>query len=241
MHPLSRILLVLWISSLAIILQNPLFLFALLIFSLLWSSLLSLPKLISLLSSLKVLLPLILAVFLSQILFRRGGNMLLKITFLAIYSDGVFFALQVCFRLLILLVSATILSSLSYAELRLSLRYLPEEFSFMISYVLHLLPQLRQQIQVALFSLRNRGIQISRLKYRDRLVIYKTLSLTILAGLIHTSTMQAAQLELRGFRRQGKKTYLYHRKLTLMDGGLVIVLIGLSFLLGFLFPAAGLH
>jgi energy-coupling factor transport system permease protein len=231
MHPLSRVLLVLWITSLAVVLRDPWLLLGLVGFSLLLSLLLSRRQLGSLLKSLRVICPVILSVFLIQILFRRGGNKLLDLGLISIYSQGLELGLEVALRLLILLFSATLLSALSYAELRLALRWLPEELSFLISYVLHLLPKLRERLKQVSQGLRQRGIVQKELSLKEKILVYRILSLAVLASLLQSSEMQAIQLELRGFRRQGKKSFLYHRKPSVMDFAMVVVLVVLSFLL----------
>lgn len=231
MHPLSRVLLVLWITSLAVLLRNVSLLSGLLAFSLGLAVLLSRRQLRSLLKSLKAIIPVIFSVFLIQLIFRKEGELLLELGIFRIYSQGLELGLEVALRLLILLVSATLLSVLSYAELRLALKFLPEELSFLISYVMHLLPRLRERLQRVSHQLRQRGIVQKQLSFREKLLVYRILSLAVLASLIQSSELQAIQLELRGFRRQGKKSFLYHRKPSVMDFAMVIVLAGLSFLL----------
>lgn len=231
MHPLSRVLIVLWITSLAVILNDPLLLVALLAFSITLALLLSRRQFSSLLKSVKVIIPVILSVFVIQLIFRKSGEKLLDLGILSIHSEGLLLGLEVGLRLLILLFSATLLSALSYAELRLALKFLPEELSFLISYVLHLLPRLRERLREVSQGLKQRGIVQKELSLKEKILVYRILSLAVLASLIQSSEMQAIQLELRGFRRQGKKSFLYHRKPSWLDLWVCVLLLGLSFLL----------
>lgn len=230
-HPGTWLVITLWITSIAVLENRIEYLVGLLGVALLISFLANGRKLWGYLKALKILVPVIASVFVVQVLLRRDGDELWRAGFVAIYSGGLALAAQVSLRLVILLVSASILKELAYQDFRLALKWLPAEISFMIAYIVHLLPQLRAQFRLSMQNLSLRGIKIKSLAFKDKLKVYRIVSLTVLGGLLAKSDLQAIQLELRGFRRQGKKSFLHPRSLQLVDYLVLIALVALSALL----------
>lgn len=224
MHPLTRIILVLWITSLSVVFAEPLMLLALLLFALLWCILAAPEKLGGLVKALKLLVPVIISVFIVQIIFRREGQLLWSWGIVRIYSEGLVLGLQVAIRLLTIMVSAAILTVLGYQDFRVALKRLPEEISFMIAYMLYLLPVISASFRSYRITLATRGISMRKLKLRDKLKVYKVISLSVLGSLLSESQAQAIELELRGFRRQGKKSFLHRRSFSAVDIGIYLML-----------------
>ncbi|HNX36913.1 MAG TPA: energy-coupling factor transporter transmembrane component T [Candidatus Cloacimonadota bacterium] len=233
MHPLSWVFITLWITSLAVLIRSPLLLA--LLFALATGMIfLSRGKAgWRILLGLKRLLPLFLTLIIIQSLFRPGKELIFSLGFIHVSKAGFELGLLVSLRLMILLISASILGRLGYQDFRNAFLYLPEEISFMISYVVHLIPGIRKEYLHYLEVLRWRGIILKEQPIRRRLHLYKTISISVLAGLLSGSTMQAVSLELRGFRRPGIKTFLYRQKTHLRDHLLWAVLLVLLVLLIF--------
>ena len=228
LHPFSWVLISLWITSLAVISSSLAILGLLILLSLLAAFLSRGRELFPYLLGLKRLVTLILTLLVVQLLFRRGGTLVLSLSFVHIYSEGLEIGLEVALRLIILLIAAGILGRLTYLDFRNAFLFLPAEFSFMISYVIHLIPLLRKRFLHYLELLRLRGLSLKSLSWGKRLKIYRIISLSVLGSLLHSSDRQAITLELRGFRSPGKKTFLYKQAFGFADLLVFIVLLLLS-------------
>ena len=100
----------------------------------------------------------------------------------------------------------------AFAKIRL-----PEELSFMISYMAHLVPQLSMNFRAQMKELKLRGILISKLPLKEKLEIYKIISIATVAEIILQSSSQAIALELRGFRSKGKRSSLNSQNFSWRD------------------------
>lgn len=217
LHPFSWVLISLWITSLAVLISSLPILGLLIVLALLAALFARGRELAPYLKGIKRLAPLILSLLIIQTLFRQSGDLIWEKGWFKIYSSGLYTGLEVSLRLIILLIAAGILGRLSFADFRNAFFFLPTEFSFMISYVVHLIPLLRKRFLHYLQVLRLRGIVLNRLPLGKRLKVYQVVSLSVLGSLLHSSDLQAITLELRGFRSPGKKTYLYKQHFTYID------------------------
>jgi hypothetical protein len=89
-------------------------------------------------------LPLLLSLAFVQLLFRRQGDLLWQFGIISLSREGANYLAVLSLRLLIVILSAKALAVLDFKEFSTafhSLR-LPEEFSFMLSYAVHLVPSL---------------------------------------------------------------------------------------------------
>lgn len=210
-HPLSFIALCIFYSSLSIALQRP----VQLVWLLLWAWLLDWPDgplaLLKRLRGLKKILWLLVSVSIIQILFRRGGSILFTLGPCAIHSAAVNYSLMISLRLMVIYLCGKSLTKLDFSAYRsaFSKIHLPEELSFMISYMVHLIPELGARFKDQTAELKERGLQISKMKLKAKLTVYKILALSSLADIILQSGEQAIALELRGFRSSGKRSSLH--------------------------------
>jgi len=81
----------------------------------------------------------------------------------------------------------------------------------------HLVPQLSLNFRAQMKELKLRGIVISKLPMKEKLEIYKIISIATVAEIILQSSSQAIALELRGFRSQGKRSSLNTLSFTYRD------------------------
>lgn len=220
----------LWVTTLAIIIADIPLLLCLLAVSLIFMFLSRGKTGWKAILSIKRLLPLFLTLIIIQGFLRSSSDPLFSFYFLRFSREGGYLGILVSLRLIILLISAAILGRLSYTDFRNALFYLPEEMSFMISFVVHLIPGIRREYLRYMRVLNWRGLELKRQRYRVRLHLYKVVSLSVLAGLLSGSTMQAVSLELRGFRRPGKKTFI-NRLYFVFTDYLIIGILCLSLIL----------
>lgn len=219
LHPLSYIMLFVFYSSLAVALRNPATL--LLVFLLAWLSEFrqGARLLVLRLAKLQKIGWLIFSLVIIQLIFRREGEVILSAGFVKIYSEALSSSAFLSLRIMIIYLCAISLSSLDFSLYRsaFSAIHLPEEISFMVSYMIHLIPEYTSRFKDQLQELKERGIRIRKLGLAQKISLYKILSLSAIANIILQSGKQAIALELRGFRSRGKRSNLYIHKFTLRD------------------------
>ncbi len=158
----------------------------------------------------------IFSIFALQCLFNRGGEPLLQLGGLTLVTDGgVRAGLYVGLRLLILLFSALILMTGRRQDYLLALNQLglPYEMSFMVLAGLRFLPFLRDAAQDVLCAVQMRGGRIHGSGLRQRLRLYMSIVLPVVALAIRRSEKLSTAMEARAFRSQPRRTY--HRQLTI--------------------------
>lgn len=235
LHPLSLILLALWFSTAALFVPQ--------LGWLLWVLLLSLAMQISLnglawprlVRQLRYMLPLCVMILIIQLLFVKEGALLLGSGWYGVHSVALQRGLAFSLRLLILWSSAQLLIKLSYEDFDLAFGTLqfPEEIGFMTFYAVQIIPSLTQKLSQSRQLLLIRGISLKALSLRQKLSLYKLISLSILADVLSRSALQAIALELRGFRSSGKRSRLYQKHFTWQDLALFSIIILLT--AGYLF------
>jgi energy-coupling factor transport system permease protein len=230
LHPLSLIFITFWLSSAAVLENSPLRLTAVFIICLLFRVFKGDLALSLLLKQLSYIIPLMAIILLIQIIFVKDGALVWGRGIYGIHTTALINGFLFSLRMLILLFSAQMLLRLDYLDYEHAFHALrlPEEFGFMVFYALHTIPRSQQNIKRDLALLRMRGVDIRRVPLEQKIFIYKTISLSVLAEVISRSAVQATALELRGFRYPGKHTRLEQRSVKTLDYIVIIALILLS-------------
>lgn len=227
LHPLIQVLICLFFSSLVFILGNPLQLLLITLLSMLYAVLRIKGGLPAVLKSIWHSLPLLLSLAIIQLLFNRQGNILWQYGWLRITTWGLYWSGVFALRLFTIILCSKALAALSFPQFQAAFATLriPEEFSFMLSYGVQLVPRFLAQIRNFITALHLRGIEFKKLKVRKRIQLYKILAISALAGVISGSTYAAITLELRGFRSSGKRSYLHESRLQGRDALAVMVML----------------
>jgi energy-coupling factor transport system permease protein len=234
LHPLSYILLCIFYSSLAIALEHPHLLFIVFVLATLVDFRDGLKALGARLEKLEKLFWLIISIIVIQLLFRRGGGVIFSLGPIRIHQAALFSSAFLSFRILIIYMCAISLSSLDFSLYRaaFSAIRLPEELSFMVSYMAHLIPEYSARFKGQMQELRDREIVLRKLGIKAKLKLYRILALSAIAELILQSGRQAIALELRGFRSKGRPGCLHRHRFGFWDiAGLAWVLLVLSLIL----------
>ena len=232
LHPLSLLIFALWLSSMAIVLGRLDQLCIVMLLSLLAKGILTGFGRFTWMKQIVRTLPLFLAILVIQILFVKDGELLFGYDWFAVHERAVTIATAFYLRLLILLFTAQMLLKLDYEDFdhAFTALNLPEELCFMVFYALHIIPLLGARIKHFRQLLVTRGIDIRKVALHNRLWIYKTLSLTLIADLLTRSAWQAMALDLRGFRTPGKHTRLLQRSFSAWDAQPILTIFGASIL-----------
>lgn len=230
LHPLSHILICLALSSLVFACGKLYILCLILGISLLYSTLRKAYGIRKSLLTLWKSLPFVLSVAVLQLIFRREGDMLWSYSILGITEGALYWAGLISLRFLTVILCAKALSRSSFPEFQAAFAFLrlPEEFAFMLSYGVQLIPAFGTMLKGFMRSLRLRGIEPAKLPWSKRLQVYRTLAVSALAGIVTNSQSSAIALELRGFRSSGKRSYLYKKSVGLADAcifaGLILLI-----------------
>jgi energy-coupling factor transporter transmembrane protein EcfT len=176
-------------------------------------------------------LPFVLSIAVLQLIFRHEGEQVWQLGILRISSEGVFYATAMAFRLASVVLCAKAISRNSFQDFQAAFAAIrfPEEFSFMLSYGVQLIPSFAARLKGFMRSLQLRGIEPSKLPWGKRLQVYKLMAISALAEIISGSTYAAIALELRGFRSQGKRSSLHKKSAGITDAillaGLILLII----------------
>ncbi len=232
LHPLSYILLCVGYSSLAIALSHPLQLLWVLFLALLIDFREGTVQIAKRLLSLKKIAWLLLSIFIIQLIFRRSADTLTLFAFLKIPRASLYYAAQISLRIMIIFLSASSLSKLDFCLYRsaFSSIRLPEEISFMISYMAQLIPRFAARFKEESTELKERGLSLKKIGFRQKLTVYRILALATIAELILQSGRQSIALELRGFRSKGKTSSLYRHAFGFWDAVILLWLIAQIYL-----------
>jgi len=165
------------------------------------------------------LLPVIVGIFMVQLLFLRTGKVLLSWRWLMVTSTGLSIAATVSLRLLIIIILGAYLTNLSLRDYLAVFRllHLPETLGVMTAMTLRFIPLLAGEIARSRLILRLRGIQITTLPLSERLSIFQKLILPILGRTLTGVRYQAIGLDGRGFRNGRKHSAFYRQHIVWLD------------------------
>ncbi|MFO7660144.1 MAG: energy-coupling factor transporter transmembrane component T [Candidatus Cloacimonadaceae bacterium] len=223
-HPLSRLIIVLCISTIAILYNNLLVLTWLLLACLI---LLTGKKQLDwrrIVRFFRYFLPLLLSIFIIQIIFNNKGEILLDLQLFKVTEIGLNTSGIVTIRLLILFLAGVWLWGLSHREFNQAFRAigLPESLAVLISLTLHFLPLLAERIKQMTTQLKLRGISLKGMRLKPRLQLYLNMIIPLLGWTMKDLKYQAIALDLRGFRNGTRHSQYRLKRLNLLDYLLIL-------------------
>ena len=218
LDPRIKLLLLVGLSSAALILQNPIALISLLCLTLLILLAGGVgPKMIWV--KLRGLFGLIFMLFILQCAFNRAGDPVVTLHGLAVVTDsGLETAVLVSFRLLIVILSALIVAVGDTRDYLLAMTQskIPYEIAFMVLAALRFLPLLREEAQDVLCAAQMRGMKMKKTGLKHKAGAYISIILPVVAGAIRRSEQMSIAMEARGFRAFPRRTSM--RKLHMRPG-----------------------
>jgi len=220
-HPLTRIILVACLAVCSITFQTIHELGYVLALNLLLILLLvrDVPSRVTLVRQLRRLLPVVFSLFILQLIFNRRGNVLINLGGFKLYDWGVITAVTVTMRLLILLLSGSLLWNLPSRQYIIAMHSarIPESFSIQVLLTLRSLPQLTWEVRQSLAQIRLRGIPLKKISLMSRLRLYLGLLLPILGWTLKDLQYQAIALDMKGFRNGRKHTQFRQKPMKQAD------------------------
>ena len=208
LDPRTKLVMVLVLSTLALIYNYLLSLTFILAAATLIAYTMS-SDLISILKKLKRLIGVIIAIALVQSIFTKAGNPVISIGSLAIVTDyGLIKALEFILRLSIIIISSVIITTSTSREIVQGLVQMkvPYEIAFMVSIAVRFLPIFRDEMIDMVTALQLRGIDLKKVRFREKIKVYKYLLLPITTNSILKAREIAAAMEMRAFRAHPQRT-----------------------------------
>lgn len=137
-----------------------------------------------------------------QLIFRRQGAVLVSLAGMPlIYSEGLREAILLWIRLSILFMLAFYFAQISLFEFLLFMNKirLPLQLSLLLLTTLKFIPFVFDEAQRGLWTIRFRGIDVGRLKLREKLLLLRKLLMPVLFRGMHFASYSSLALELRGY------------------------------------------
>ncbi|HMA59668.1 MAG TPA: energy-coupling factor transporter transmembrane component T [Halanaerobiales bacterium] len=159
-----------------------------------------------------------------QSIFSPSGEILFAIKdFTLLTTGGLAKGIRVILRMLVIIISATIMKGSSPREIIQGLIQwkVPYEIAFMVSLAIRFIPILGQEAKDAFTAIQLRGIEIDKLSLTKRFKVYSYMFMPVLSGVIHRAKELSTSLEARAFRAYPERTS--YIKLELSKNDLLIM------------------
>src|SRR6056297_3047269 len=168
----------------------------------------------------KKFITLLIGIVLIQSIFSPAGEILLSINKITILTTGgLAKGIRVILRMLIIIISATIMKGSSPREIIQGLIQwkVHYEISFMVSLAIRFIPILGQEAKDAFTAIQLRGIEIDKLSLTKRFKVYSYMFMPVLSGIVHRARELSTSLEARAFRAYPERTSYIKLKLSRYD------------------------
>lgn len=175
---------------------------------------------------------LFLGIAIIQSIFAPEGEVLFKLGDLTLLTaGGLQKGIRVILRMLIIIVSAVIMTGSSAREIVQGLiRWkVPFEIAFMVSLATRFLPILGEEARDVYTAIQLRGIEPEKLPLKQRIKLYSYLLMPVLTGVIVKARELSTSMEMRAFRAYPRRTsYL---RLEFKQQDYIVIALSLSFLI----------
>jgi len=183
---------------------------------------------------LRKFITLVFGLIIIQSIFNSKGNTLVGIGNFKILTDvGLYLGISYICRVIVIIMSGVIISSSSMRENLQGLYQLklPYEIGLMTSVGIRFLPILMEEVNYAYIAMELRGINVKKLKIKDRLKIISQLFVPIIYSTMIRAKKLSESIEARGFIIGEKRSSYMELKLNSKDYlvaivGVLIVVIG---------------
>jgi energy-coupling factor transport system permease protein len=163
--------------------------------------------------------------FLVQALFVRGGTVLLAVGQVPLITgDGLASGAGVVLRLGVVIAAAVLLTTASSRDFVLGLVQLkiPYEIAFMVSIAMRFLPVFREELVNVVTAIQLRGVDLKQVPWGQKIGIYRRLLFPVVYGALLKAQQLSEVMEARGFRAYPRRTWLRRLQLNLADYALML-------------------
>lgn len=233
--PRTKIILVMSLTSLAVFINDPFWLAGLLMAALFLSYYFR-SRLVKVLVKFKKFIGVFIGMIFIQSIFQSGGESLLTIHgFSLITTVGLLQGVSILFRMLIIIVSATILGTSNSRDIVQGLYQwkIPYELAFMVSVAIRFLPLLKEEAVDIYTAIQLRGLNIKELSFKNKIKVYSYLIMPLISGVINKARELAISVEMRGFRASPTRTN--YRSLALKKSDYILMTLSLLLTAALLF------
>lgn len=215
----TLIVVVLAITTMAIAINDPIWLAPLLILTIsaLASARISLYRLINRLHRYRWLFFLLALV---QSVTNSSGTIWLEFQgYTLLSSGGLLSAAAVILRVIIILAAALLLSLRDSQQLVTGLVQMkvPYELAYMVLLGIRFIPVLSEEFQDALTAMQLRGIELDKIPLRQRIGVYNYILMPTVAGALIRARRISTAMEARAFRAKPRRTWLDWPRLSKLD------------------------
>ncbi len=217
--PRPKLVIVLLLSTLALIYDHISMLFIILLISISISLLIK-NNVAVVFFKLKKVFILMVFIAIAQSMLIKTGQPILKFHNIVIVTDyGILSALQFILRISIIVVSATIITTSTSREIVQGLVQwkCPYEIAFMVSIAIRFLPILKEEMSDMIIAIQLRGIDLKKVKFKKKIKIYKYIMLPIVTNSILKARELSLAMEVRGFRAYSTRTSYMVLKMNKID------------------------
>jgi energy-coupling factor transport system permease protein len=224
----TLIILVFVITSLAIIINDPVWLMALLAVCLaaLFAAQIPLSQLGRRLRRYRWLF---FSLVLAQSLINRSGQVYLEWRgYTLLSSGGLLAALSALLRIAIILAAVQLLTRKDYQQMVTGLVQMkvPYELAYMVLLAVRFIPVLMAEFRNSLLAIALRGVELEEIPLREKVRVYSYILMPTVAGALIRSRRIAIAMEARAFRAYPQRTWLEWPRLTAWDWIIIFLALG---------------
>ncbi len=228
--PRTKLIIILCISTLGLLIKNIMDLTIILLITILIAKSFQVDLKKSM-KKIKGLLYAIMALAIVQSIFSSEGEAILAIkNFTILSTNGLEKGLQFILRMMIIIFSATIITTSNSRELIQGFVQwgLPYDIAFMVAIGTRFLPTLSEEIKDSLTAIQLRGIEINQIPIRKRINMYSYIFTPILVATISKAEKLSIAIEMRGFRAYDDRTSYMTLKMSRRDYLIILMSIILT-------------
>lgn len=233
LDPRTKLVMVLCITTLAVIYNTPGVLFLLLVgtIGLLFLFRIDLKRVVG---YLKPYFSLLLILFVAQVIFTPGGEVLLSAGPVRLLGTrGLMLGASVVLRLFVVIAAAILLTTTNSRDFISGMVQwkVPYEIAFMVSVTIRFLPIFRDEFVNVITAVQLRGVELKQVPWGRKIDLFRRLFFPVVYGAILKAQQLSVAMEARGFRAYPQRTYLRQLCLTRLDYCLMLIFPSLTLLL----------
>lgn len=233
LDPRTKLVIVICITTLALIYNTPGQLFLLLAGTIILLLLFRV-DLYGVYRHLRPFLPLFLILFLVQCIFAPGGEVLLALGPVPLFtSKGLALGASAVLRIGVVVAAAILLTTGSSRDFILGLVQwrLPYEMAFMVFVAIRFLPIFRDELINVVTAIQLRGVELKRVPWGQKIKLYGSVLFPVVYGALLKAQQLAVAMEARGFRAYPQRTYLRQLNLSRADYMVMLFFLVVAFIL----------
>ncbi|HZK24786.1 MAG TPA: energy-coupling factor transporter transmembrane component T [Oscillospiraceae bacterium] len=210
LDPRTKLLIVLCLSSLAVLIKNVYILLLVLVLTLAAVKLTG-GEIWHVFSKLKRFISIFLAVIILQSVFTNEGQAIVQVMQVKLITDvGLLRGLQTILRFFIVIAAAVLMTTANPRDIIQGLIQwkVPYELAFMVTIAIRFLPLLQEEATDTLTALQLRGVNLKQIPILKRLRTYSYLLMPLLTSVLMKSRDLSVAMEMRAFRAYPQRTSL---------------------------------